>query len=301
MDEESWIDFCESISYDDLESLEIVHSTLPSEDCYRAFETAEIQHLIIRDGDTLLEFLDTLLKCVQTNGEGLKKLSFPLFFARMSAEIIPKLVTFMEALKMNDHIELLEIFCKQRGVGAVLRAMAQALARNQGLRHLYLRDVHIMNASILDSLLQSLLFHPTLGTLRIEVRAAQVWHGGSDNLMEHRLSPDRREHVQKTRCNHIRSLLILNRTIGEISFLSDDLYDRSKWERQVIPRLACNRYRDKLQRLHQEKAEFRAGLLAYAMEKLSSSSISSSQHACLAWMLLSQNQDVLCLGGGFTT
>jgi hypothetical protein len=245
-----------------LELLHLISVYLNSEVSYRAVATAEVRCLTFGDEECELEDGGAALVESVREGRGPKELSFLVGHPFNSSE---RLVAFMNVLRGNTNLEQLDMFYLNDRQGS--QALSAALRVNKGLVHLGLLDFE-MNEW--DGLLESISIHPSLRSLNLK-----VWGGWNND------SKKRRE-VTKT----VADMLSVNKRVVEMSF-DHKTFIEDDWDTFVVPRLECNRYRERFPSIHKiGEASTRAAVLARALAKFA-----SKPH--LVWMLLNQNHDII--------
>jgi hypothetical protein len=241
-----------------LESLELCFLHFHNEVSCRAVALAKVQCLTF-ESSMLGDGGAALVEAVR-EGRGPKELCF----RGNPFDSSERLVTFMNALRGNDHLERLEL--PRIDVLDVTQALTAALHENKGLVHL---TVDFRVDSGWTELLEAISMHPSLRFLRLE-----MWHSDTD---------------LKKRCEvtkAVADMLSVNERVQVMSF-HDKTFDKVDWDTYVAPRLECNFYREWLPSIQKiEEASTRAAVLARALAKFS-----SNPHLVLR--LLNQNHDIV--------
>jgi hypothetical protein len=244
-----------------LESLDLNEIVMSEVSC-RAVATAEVRSLKFQF--SALEDAGAALAESVRQGPGPKE----LFLRGLPFRSSESLVTFMNALKGDEHLERLRIPVSHDRQET--RALAAALRENKGLVHLTVYfDEGVCTKSDITELLESISLHPSLRSL---------------DLNRHRrgIDPTKRREFTKA----VADMLSVNERVEAVSF-HDDIFDKDHWDAYVAPRLECNLYRKWLPSiLRIEEASTRAAVLARTL-----ATFSSKSH--LVWMLLSQNHDIV--------
>jgi hypothetical protein len=225
--------------------------------------TAQVQCLALESGN--LEDGGAALVEAVKQGCGARELQFLRGYPFDSSEyIVTFIVTFINALRGNEHLERLHlplIVDHQQTL-----ALAAALHENKGLVHLAVH-YHTMYESGLIELLKSISLHPSLRSL---------------DLTMDRMDIDPKKRITKA----IADMLSVNERIEKMSF-DDGTFYKDDWDAYVVPRLECNLYRKRSLSIQKiGEASTRAAVLARTL-----ATFACKPH--LVWMLLSQNHDIL--------
>jgi hypothetical protein len=247
------------LSQHKLESLDIRGIHLNSEVGCRAVATPQVQCLTLTDQCELEDGGAALVESIR-QGRGPKELYFygNPFGSRES------LVTFMNALRGDEHLERLHL--PNIDARQVTQALAAALPENKGLVHLTV-SFRALDDSGRTELLKAISLHPSLCSL---------------DLRCPRSDPKKRRGFTKA----VADMLSVNERI-EVMRLHYDAFDKDDWNMCVVPRLECNLYRERFPSIQTiEETSTRAAVLARSL-----SNFSSKPH--LVWMLLKQNHDIV--------
>jgi hypothetical protein len=248
------------LSQHKLESLYLYMIDLNSQVSCRAVAIREVRCLML-EGCRLEDEGAALVESVR-QGRGPKELCFH----GNPFGSIDSFVTFMNALRGNDHLERLLITSIDNHQEK--RALAAALHANKGLVHLKV-EFHTMEDSGWTELLGAISLHPSLRSL---------------DLRTHRTDIDLKKRRQFTLA--VADMLSVNDRVEAMSF-HDKTFDKDKWDAYVSPRLECNLYRKLLLSIQEiGEASTRAAVLARALAKF-------ARKPHLVWMLLNQNHDIL--------
>jgi hypothetical protein len=250
------------LSQHKLESLELSNMSLDSEASCRAVATAGVRCLTV-------EYLDledggaALVEAVK-QGRGPQELFFIDGDPFDSPE---RLVTFVSILRGKTNLERLEL--PLIGDRQVKQVLVDALHENEGLVHLKVKYIRLLDDSDIIVLLESISLHPSLRSLDLT-----MWNSDTD-LMKLR---------EATKA--VADMLSINERIDVMSF-DDDTFDKDDWDAFVAPRLECNLYRERFLSIQKiGEASTRAAVLASALGFF-------FRKPHLVWMLLNQNHDIL--------
>jgi hypothetical protein len=249
-----------------LEFLALCYFPLVGDIC-RALAAAEIPDLDLH-GYTLEDGGAALVESVSV-GRGPKGLAI----TRTLFDSDERVISFVSALRGNTYLERLELGSFDNFREGTAQALAPALRVNKGLTNLTLSHYCLDNRSW-SELMDAISTHPSLRVLKFE----RIY---DENTEEPSLS------MKRDRTSAVADMLLVNKQVDEIPF-DENTFDRSNWEKLVVPRLECNLYGKLFPVLQKiQVPSTRAATVATALASVASK-------PSLLWMVLSQNTDVLC-------
>jgi hypothetical protein len=256
------------LSQHKLEYLYLCYAHLESEISCRAMATAQVRRLKL-DYFNLEDEGAALVESVR-EGRGPKELCLcgdPYDSAQRLVAFMP---AFMNALRINTNLELLELNHFEHRHRQVTQALVAALHENKGLVHLKLSfELSTFWDDEMDptELLKAISKHPSLRSLDLRC----PW---CDTNVKH----------YSTKA--VADMLSINERVEVMTF-HDDTFDKDDWNTNVVPRLECNIYRKHFPLIQKiGEASTRAAVFAIALAKFA-----DKPH--LVWMLLKQNHDVV--------
>jgi hypothetical protein len=251
-----------------LESLTLFWIPLQYEESCRALAAADLQHLEL----PLCELADGGAALVESvkNGRGPRGLRL----ARRQFDSAERFLFFINALRGNTYLERLELLGIYICEGSP-QALAGALLENKGLVHFSLELCRCrLDGPCWSELMGAISTHPTLRTLMF--RGINNFDEGASSLS-----------TKRARTKSVADMLLVNKRVDRIHFDSDT-FDRDDWNLFVAPMLDWNLYRDWFVAIQKiQDLSTRAAVVARALAHVESKPL-------LVWMVLSQNDDVVC-------